>query len=109
MNNPKGLDEQIDKYFSLAEKNNILKKTFAKNVLEIQSIDLIQDPRNILQRICKFLQLQCESKYLDDCAGIVYEEPSKSRFSVVWTEEQKRKVYLKIEKFKFLNNYSFDS
>ena len=49
------------------------------------------------------------SKYLRDCASILYESPNKSRHKVDWTREQIDDVARRIARYPFLEGYTFES
>ena len=85
-----------------------VKETYGDHVLELQNYDVIRDPKLVLRKICDFLQLECDSDFLESCASIVYGEPSKTRFTVVWTREQRKRVRLKMQKYDFLRGYTFE-
>ncbi|EDO31662.1 predicted protein [Nematostella vectensis] len=109
LNDTDALEQQIFKYFVLAAGNQRLIQRRRKNVLEIHSKDMISKPRDTLRRICKLLDLTCSKQYLYDCASIVYKEPSKTRFRVVWTDKQKQRTLKAMRRFAFLKGYTFDS
>ncbi|KAK3732913.1 hypothetical protein QZH41_012671 [Actinostola sp. cb2023] len=108
-NDSEALDQEILKYFNLASRNQFLAKKYGKNLLEIQSTELIRRPKEILKKICKFLDLTCGQKYLEDCVKIIFKEPSLTRYNVVWTNEQKRKVKQAMKRFSFLKRFTFES
>ena len=62
-----------------------------------------------MRKLCDFLEIPCEEEYLDACTKLLRNKPSFTRNLVVWTEEQKNRVYDLIEKTSFLMNYTFES
>ena len=82
---------------------------FTLNVLDVHSADMIKDPKSNLLRICKFLQIECDDKYLQDCASIVFKSPSKTRNNVVWTSDIKHQIYSEMRKYSFFDRYNFTS
>lgn len=101
------IQSKIKNYFSLVAQNSPLRRML--HVLDVHSADMIQDPKRSMQRICKFLKVECDEKYLQDCASIVFQSPSKTRSNVMWTEELKQEVYTRMKKYPFLSRYSFSS
>lgn len=95
-------------YIHIALANQRLIQKFRQSVITLHSEDTIKNPKQTLGKLCRFLQVTCTEDYLRDCAGIVYKKPSKSRLTMVWTEDTKRYVLKKIAKIPFLKEYSFD-
>ena len=83
-------------------------KNFPGRVLDVPSIDVMTNTRGILQEICDFLEIKCTEKYLQDCASIVDPVPSKTRGSIVWTEDQIKRVQKLITQFPFFRRYSLE-
>ncbi|EDO30408.1 predicted protein [Nematostella vectensis] len=109
LNDTSALEREIVRYFDLVARNQILIRKYKHNLHEIQSTDLISKPRETLRRVCSFLNLTCSKKYLDDCAKIVYKRPSRTRYSVVWTDTQIRRTLSTLKRFAFLKNFTFTS
>jgi len=107
LNEPKHLDQEIRKYFRLAEINSRLKSYLPGQVYEIHSSEMIQNPQETLLGICQFLDLTCDQKYLEDCSKIVYHKATKTRYNLVWTETQKELVRQQMQEFPFLKDYRF--
>ena len=101
------LESQIKSYFSLVKENALLRGIL--EVMDVHSADMIEHPKDTLLQICKFLEIECDEKYLQDCASIVFQSPSKTRHNVVWTPHLKRMVQYGINKHPFLSRYSFKS
>ena len=79
-------------------------------ILDVYSRDMIAKPRETLQKLCDFLGVPCYDEFVNSTIKILYSKPSKTSYSVHWTEEQKKRVTIEIRKFKFLKSYiSFDS
>ena len=89
--------------------NNKLNTHFEGRVHLIHSSQLIREPGKTLLGVCQFLQLNCDQQYIKDCSSIIYKEATKTRYSVVWTEEQKELVREKLQKFPSLKGYNFDN
>ena len=79
-------------------------------ILDVYSREMIAKPRETLQKLCDYLNVTCYEEFVNSTIKILYSEPSKSRYSVEWSNEQKKRVINEISKFKFLKSYfSFDS
>lgn len=108
--NEKAIDFCIQKYFSHALTVQRLHEMSKYPILDVYSRDLIAKPRETLHKLCDFLGVPCYDEFVNSTVKILYSKPSKTRYSVHWTEEQKKRVTIEIRKFKFLKSYfSFDS
>jgi hypothetical protein len=101
------LASHVKKYFSLIRENAILRRTL--DVMDVHSADMIEHPKKTLLQICKFLKIECDDKYLQDCASIVFPSPSKTRHNVKWTPQLKDAVQYRISQYPFLARYNFES
>ncbi|PFX29252.1 uncharacterized protein LOC111325076 isoform X1 [Stylophora pistillata] len=105
---PEILEDKIDSYFKWAKGSNIAREALPGSVLDIPSIDVVLRPAEVLIKICKFLEIICTEKYLHDCADTVDSTPSITRNYIKWTAKQKDTVYREMNRFSFLQGYSFD-
>ena len=79
-------------------------------VLDVYSRDMIKKPKETLHKLCDYLNVTCYEEFVDSTLQILYSKPSKTRYSVEWTNEQKERVTNEISKLKFLkSHFSFDS
>ena len=108
LNEPENLDQEIKKYFFLAERNSRIKSLLPGQVHEIHSSEMIQKPQETLLGICQFLGLTCDEKYLKDCSKIVYHKATRTRYNLVWTEKQKELIHKQLQEFPFLKDYRFE-
>lgn len=102
------MDQQINLYFVLAERNSRLKNRLPGQVYDIHSSEMIQKPQETLLGICQFLDLTCDQKYLEDCSKRVYNKATKTRYNLVWTETQKELVHQRLQELPFLKDYRFE-
>lgn len=106
---PAALDNAIKSFFQLIETNERIKQLYGDQaVLDILSNDLILKPRETMKTICSFLKVTCSWGYLDQAENILFGKPSITRTTVVWTEEQKQRVYKEMKKYSFLKSFSFE-
>ena len=102
------LEKSIKYYFSLCSINAILKEQIpAKDLFEMRHEDLIAEPKQVLKKLCQFLEVEYTEDYLRDCASIIFKSPHHSHDEVPWTPELIQKVKTNIDNFSFLNGYSF--
>ena len=80
------------------------------NVLEVHNMDLVNDPRTVMSKICTFLNVRCTPGYLQACASKVFKSVSKTRDLLVWTPQLQQLVEKElIRKYPFFARYSFES
>lgn len=104
------LADAIDYYFNICDYVAEVKTQINQNdILEIPHEMFIQNPKNWLLKIGDFFNIEMPDDYLNDCAGIVYTSPHKSRYDIEWSGELKELVRNKMLRFDFLKKYSFDS
>ena len=105
----KGLDQTISWYLSLCrDVSGVLAQIDPDRVQTIRHETFIQDFEPTFTRLCAFLGLPVTPGYLNDCAGIVYKKPRKSRYRIVWPTRLIKVATQGIEEFEFLNGYSYD-
>jgi len=110
VNNGTALDRSIQSYFRNAQTVQKLHEMSKYPILDVYSRDMIAKPRETLHKLCNFLSVTCYSEFVDLTLNILYSKPSKTRYSVEWTKEQKERVTNDISKYQFLKSqFSFDS
>jgi len=104
------LERTIDYYFYLCETIKSLKKyqIEAEDMFDVRHEKFVEDPKNWLQEICRFLGIESNDAYLEDCARIVLKSPRKTRQDGPWTEELINRVQQKIEEFPFLSGSTYE-
>lgn len=102
------LDTKIQLYNNWAEGTHVAQKTFPDDFMNVVSMDVVKNPAESLRRICNFLDITCEEKYIQDCAAIVDPVPSITRHRIVWTDEQINRVYTMMKKFPFYDRFTFE-
>ena len=102
------LDGKIKTYFRMAEGSNRAREALPGSVIDIPSMEIVKNPVETLKKVCKFLEITCTEKYLQDCAATVDPVPSITRDFIEWTAEQKNTVYEEMKKYSFFESYSFD-
>ena len=81
-----------------------------ENVLEVHNMDLVNNPKDTMSKVCAYLELDCSRQYLQACAAKVFGSVSKTRNILTWTSELKLMVEKElIQKYSFFSRYSFES
>jgi hypothetical protein len=75
-------------------------------VISLRHEDLLTQPRDELARLCGFLGVEAPDDYLDACASILLQSQSKTRNSIGWTDEERRRIDAGIAEFDALSGYS---
>jgi hypothetical protein len=105
--NMKSLNRAISYYFSGAKlTNEVIKR---EPVLNVQHELLVTEPRRTISKICNFLNIPILEDYLNYCETFIWPEPRKTRDSVVWTDEQKRRVMKLSVEYDFLKQYTWEN
>jgi hypothetical protein len=103
------LSDAVKRYFAMCELVEHLKSHVASGaVYDLSHEALISDTRGTLRNLCSFVGLSASENYLNDCAGIVYKSPHKSRHEVAWTQELIDSVKQHMRHFAHLSGYSYE-
>jgi hypothetical protein len=108
--NQRSLQENMARYFYLCQGVLAVTRKLPEDaVLDVRHEDFLQDPKTHLHQICSFLGLEAPDAYLEDCAGIVYTSPHRSRTKVDWDPDMVAEVQRNMVQIPFLEGYSFES
>ena len=102
-------EETIDRYFHRASLNEDIIAEHEDKILTMKHEDFIAQPQSHLNRAGEFLGVTCSDDYLNACAKIVNNTPSRSRSKVQWSAKLIDRVAERIEKISFLKGYTFSS
>lgn len=80
-----------------------------ENLLVMRHEDLLSNPDVHLRQMCSFLEIAAGEQYMQACSSILYSSPAASRTKVKWEPGMIQKVEREIEKFPFLEGYSYES
>ena len=79
-------------------------------VLDVYSRDMIEKPKETLHKLCDYLNVTCYDEFVKSTLKILYSKTSKTRYSIEWTNKQKKRVSNEISKLTFLKScFSFES
>lgn len=102
------LEDSIKYYFSLCKSVKEIKKQIKNDdFFELKHESFLEDPKAHLKELSHFVEMEAPEDYLNDCSGIVYKSPHKSRHRVEWSQELIDIVEKRIEEFPFLSGYSY--
>ena len=100
--------ETIEYYFSLCSDIQKIKQLVAKDsVFDLRQENLIDNSIDTLQELCRFLALETDDNYLQDCASIIFQSPRKTRETIDWKSEDIEFVAENIRDYDFLRGYTF--
>lgn len=105
----KGLQVEIDDFFREVQAGADMIQPLNLTVLEIHHADFVKDPETTIRSICKFLDIECPIEYVQACHDKAYISTSRSRNSLVWTEEFILNVTDRMSKYSIFRRYSFYS
>lgn len=97
----------ITAHFNDVEAISRIKKENKFLMLDIYNENFIADPKKEIVKICELLGVDANSRYLDDCASIVFTNPKKTRNQINWKPEFIQMVQTQIDKYDFLKGYNF--
>lgn len=75
--------------------------------LDLGLEDLIEDPREQLARLCRFLDVDADPGYLDACQALILPEPNRSRQEVPWDPADIARLKEALADIPVLQNYDF--
>ena len=103
------LSESIERFFWLCQSVDAIKRRVpADDICDLKHEDFIKSPKARLESLCNFFLLKTDAAYLDGSAKIVFASPHKSRFEAPWNKPLIESVRIKMSKFRFLEEYSYD-
>lgn len=102
---PVDIQAKIDYYFKKVEINDRLRKSGKIDYLDIWHEELLDQPEQQVTRIMEFLGLELFPDYISACASIIYKEPRKSRYDLVWQPDLEKYVYDRAKTYDFLKKY----
>ena len=76
-------------------------------VLDICIEDFIQNPKAIMQKLCDFLAINCSQDYLQKCYSKAFKKISRTRDSVWWPGDLRRRVEKESKRYSFFRRYTF--
>lgn len=102
-----GLDDAIDAYFAGIPTIERVRKE--EDVLEIKHESFVSDPKSLIIKACKFLDMNASDDYLDFCESIVWKKPRITRHTVEWKDKHIKRVEKLKNEVDFLKDYTFEN
>jgi hypothetical protein len=103
------LSDAADDYFRRCATVEALRSSTPEGQwLDIRHEDFVAQPEHALRRLCEFLALDADDRWLGDAASIVYDRPHRSRYGVAWSDELLADVHHRMEAYPFLDGYAYD-
>jgi hypothetical protein len=100
----------IDRYAELCSGVDAVRRRLAPEERhDVVYEDFVADPRTSLAALCRFLGVDADAAYLDDCAGIVWPQARRARDAVEWSDADRQRVAAVIDTYPVLSGYSWDS
>jgi len=96
-------------YFTSCETLVRLRQQMDENLHAVRYEEFVNNPEQNLTQLCTYLGLEPHADYVQACAGIMHQQPDRSRHMVEWTPEWIKVVDDNIAKYDFLQGYSFES
>ena len=104
----RGLEFTTQRYLALCRiVRTVREQLDSEHLIEIHHESFLNDPKTHLSQLCRYLGLETNTNYLNDCKAIVYQQPRQSRYLSEWSESQIKYVEKEIKEFDFLQEYSF--
>jgi hypothetical protein len=92
----------------LAAINQDVIEEGAHPVLTFGHETMVADPREQLGRLCRFLGVEADDGYVDDCAEIVFPAPQRARGLIDWQADQIEAIEQIAARHDFLREYRLD-
>ncbi len=104
----RSFESAFERYFQNWELiERLLERIGPEAVHHVRHEQLVTDPRSSLAAVVRFLGAEPSAEYLDACAGVLYDSPSRTRHSVDWSAEQRARIDARIAETNGLDGYSF--
>lgn len=94
-------------FFGRCETNWRLMQQHGDMTLTIRLEKLIAAPQQHLNELCGFLGLDATGEYIRACSSVLFEKPRQSKTEITWPPELIAHIQRQIERFPFLEGYSF--
>ena len=100
------MQEAIDDYFRRADANYRTKnKVSSEEWIDMTHEQIIEDPKENINKLCNFIGVEADSKYLEACASKVFKSPSRSRDRITWEQKYVDQVAERSRDYPFLKDY----
>lgn len=101
-------DRKVNIYTSYLAANQLLMNDPNYDVLTMSHEAFSEQPAEKLKELCAFIGVEALADYVEDCAAIVWNKPSQSRYtSDIWTPERIEQVANIAAAYPFLQPYNY--
>ena len=87
--NMNGLWNKIRQFLKWVKNVEALRQRYPEDIFDIDYSQLLNRPKRILKKMCKFLDLHCSKDYLENCSRKMFRDETKTRYKIVWSEKAK--------------------
>lgn len=103
------LEKSAENYFRRCEINWQLMQRHGHMIQTFRLEDLIVSPRQHLDELCRFLDVEAPRDYIDACVSLLFEKPRQSKSDCDWPPSLIAHVSRRIEDFPFLAGYAYET
>jgi hypothetical protein len=101
------IDTAITRFETLCDGTASIRRLLEPSEIADVSYDqFLTDPRGGLDRMCRFLGLEADQNYLEDCANVVWPSGSQPGEKVAWNEEQIDRIGAIIDRYVGFREYA---
>lgn len=102
------LPQAVDRYIDLSRRVDMIRRHIApEDWFDIRNEDLIRDPALKIRQLVEFLGEEASPDYLNDAAGILLDQPRKTRSEAEWSPDLVARVDALIGATDCLQGYRF--
>jgi hypothetical protein len=101
-------ENAIEHYFTSCETLARMRERLnSSQLFSVKYENLIHDPEAHLSNLCAFLDIYPHEEYIRACTSILYKTPERSSQLVAWEPAWIEVVRTKMERYDFLQGYSY--
>ncbi len=102
------LRQEMEHYLALAEAVESTRQELKEEEFHhLPYEELLADPGTSLEKLLRFLELECDPSYIEACTSILYQTPNRSRKKVPWSDALLKALEGRIQKLPCLAAYRF--
>ncbi|HXQ43904.1 MAG TPA: sulfotransferase [Acidimicrobiales bacterium] len=102
------LSEAVERYAELCSWIDAIRRRLDPEELhDVVYEEFVARPAESLTELCRFLDVEAETAYVADCAGIVWPQVRRARDGVVWSDADRERVEEVIGRYRVLGGYSW--
>ena len=103
---PERVSDIARDYFDMLQSTEEVIR-LANKSMDLHCRDLVSNPKEEIQRMCDFFEVECPKEYIEKSAAMVFPEESKTSELVEWPEEARDYVLKQLsgKRFPYLRRY----